>query len=229
MALNILLIENSPDYARAFRRSLRELLPDPRAVAIHWSKSASEAMHYLQSAEADFLDQIWVEQTIVTKAELPKLLAMLEKIAPREVHQLFKGVPVGAGAEKFTSSYHYLAAIVGELMSKKSSGATARVENARLEGKIAANDYRIEQLEKSFGQLAEEARSCNRHLDERLDVIERTIAANSSNATAQIERMKGRQLILQAGISAVSAIVVGLGVAFLSNLDKVEKFLQFKK
>lgn len=148
----LLLIEDTPSDATLFCDQIQRQLGNE--VEIEWRTRLSDALAWLEAGNVP--DQIWLDPGLpdLREQNVGKALATLKgyvpigelrlissTIAPALASQAAKhDVPV---VEKGNESAQILQ-IVQDLLSKRSSGATTRVELARVEGAIAKLEYQVE-------------------------------------------------------------------------------------
>lgn len=147
----LLLIEDNPSDATLFCDRIQNELGSE--IEIEWKTRLTDAMAWLEAGNRP--DQIWLDPGLpdLGQQNLGKALSTLKKyVAAGELKLLSSTVApsVARAAEQQQvqvlnkdATNTQVLQIVQELLTKRSGGTTARVEAAKLEGKIAKIEYQV--------------------------------------------------------------------------------------
>lgn len=229
----LLLIEDSSADATLFTDQIQNQLGSD--IEIEWKTRLSDALAWLEAGNKP--DQIWLDPGLPDLGQgISKALTTLKKYVPAgELRLLSSTVSPSlarAAEQQQVEVLHKDATttqvlqIVQELLSKRSGGTTARIETAKLEGKIAKLEYqldishtRLARIEATLERLStvsfevgtvKEALNRIPQLEKALSELQKT-----SESTQQI-RLK-RWDVMQAIIVALISAAVAIGTILLAK------------
>lgn len=206
--LHLLLIEDTSADATDFVNQIQNKYP--KGVSIVWRQTLDEAFRYLATHE---VDQIWVDKELpdFNGADIAEALRKLKSfVDPSELYLLsasnsIVGTPKGSKvvAQPSTGEEKVLE-LVTQLLEKRSSSGTTKVQFAQIEGKIATLKYRLERAEdilrdipQKLDELAIEQRFIKDFLNTQIPAIERKLSGleekvreAKGSETSKIERWK---------------------------------------
>ena len=150
--LNILLIEETAADATIFIDQLQNFAG--RDINVVWHQKLQSALALLESGQA--FDQIWLDPELSDlTADIAKALAHLKRFVPpgevRLIGQNFSPDDLITARKQHvdvvsTSNNRDVIEIVAELLKRRSSNGTTRVEMARTEGALARLEWQVTQM-----------------------------------------------------------------------------------
>ena len=255
--LRLLLIEDSASDATLFIDQIQNSLGH-EVVEVEWRTRLSEALSLLESGQV--FDQIWIDPGLpdLGQQNIGKALATLKRhlrsegelrmisslSSPTIAKQAAQHNVEVLQKDALTSTNNEILAIVRDMLAKRSSSGTIKVELARFEGTIAKMEYQIGENTKAIAailtildpmrnvvgelhsvkQIVEPLRNVTYELSLIKDTLKREAETAEKEKSAEKEVTVKRLDLMQAIILALITTVGSISVIVLPKV--VDRWLE---
>jgi hypothetical protein len=238
--IKLLLIEDNPRDATLFCDQLQQELSGN--VEIEWKTRLDDALYWLESCTAaQKPDQIWLDPGLpdLAQGSIGKALSSLKSHVPTGELRMLSSlaspvaraqaaenqVPVVSKNQLIDSGNSQILEIVREMLYKRSSGSTVSIANAKLEGKIATLEVKMDifsrQVETNTPRI-ERTEANAQELSRRVSELATELASLKKSIADQKElnqQMIAKRIDARMTIATSIFTLIGLlGAAFMSNV-----------
>lgn len=160
--LNILLIEETAADATSFISQLQDFASED--IEVVWKSKLTDALALLESGQS--FDQIWLDPDLsdLRSTDISKALLSLKRFVPAgEVRMIGSNLSSRVNAiarqqevEVVSKNNNEMLAIVSELLKRRSSGTTVRVEQVRVEAALARVEWQVTQAVQAIERIQQQ-------------------------------------------------------------------------
>lgn len=237
MSAVVLLIEDTAADAGRFTRQIKEKVGDD--VHVVWCRTLGEAKRHLASIE---VDQIWIDMGDFADRDISHEIAHLKQFVPDDQFFMLGAVSTTLRTQAQNQNVQIVSKdglrakdpeqsqilqIVLEMLQKRSSGATTKVDLAKqgvqllhLEGKVERMETLFEDLRVGLQMMSTKIQEQGMELKaiqaavqtiaQKLPEVEKKVNQRESGDTLRIERWKVLGTIIGGLLAATATVIVAM-------------------